>query len=317
MAKFSEFQTRLPGFGQVRLAADLHLDGAVFAASAAMVIVACLATGVAPALYGSSVNLAGALSGEVGTGGRKKGVIRNGLVIVQVAVSTLALVGVALCYRSLHNLRSVDPGFSARNLAGIMVGANDRGFDDTKARTFYQTLRETAAKLHGVEAVTLSSGMPLQLGGADQDIRVDESSKSIHVRGGTVDGDYFSTVGIRLLSGRTFDASDRVKTPEVLIVSKELARRLWPGSDPVGRMVHLGDGKRVARVIGVAPDVKVSDLDETPQPFLYFALLQHVQPYVTVIARTSGDPRLWTSRSRARSWAWMYVCRFHRSLSKT
>ena len=107
MAKFSEFQTRLPGFGQVRLAADLHLDGAVFAASAAMVIVACLATGVAPALYGSSVNLAGALSGEVGTGGRKKGVIRNGLVIVQVAVSTLALVGVALCYRSLHNLRSV------------------------------------------------------------------------------------------------------------------------------------------------------------------------------------------------------------------
>ncbi len=135
MAKFSEFQTRLPGFGELRIAADLHVDGAVFAASAAMVLVACLTTGIAPALYGSSVNLAGALSGEIAIGGTKKGVIRNGLVIVQVAVSTLALVGVALCYRSIHNLRGVDPGFSARNLAGVLVGANDQGFNDTKART--------------------------------------------------------------------------------------------------------------------------------------------------------------------------------------
>ena len=64
MAKFSEFQTRLPGFGELRVAADLHVDGAVFAASAAMVLVACLTTGIAPALYGSSVNLAGALAAK-------------------------------------------------------------------------------------------------------------------------------------------------------------------------------------------------------------------------------------------------------------
>jgi len=295
IAKFSEFQTRLPGFGQLRLAADLHLDGVVVAASAVMVMVACLATGIAPALYGSSVHLAGALSGEVAIGGAKKGVIRNGLVIVQVAVSTLALVGVALCYRSLHNLRGVDPGFSARNLAGVLVGTDDQGFNDAKARAFYQALRETASIVHGVEAVTLSRGLPLQLGGADADVRPEGSSKpAIRVRGSAVDGDYFSTVGIRLLSGRTFDASDREKTPEVLIVSKELARRLWPGEDPVGSMVHLGEGKRMARVIGVAPDVKISDLDEAPQPFMYFALMQHTQPYITVIVRTSGDPRLWT-----------------------
>ncbi len=294
IAKFSEFQTRLPGFGQLRLAADLHIDWVVVAASAVMVAIACLATGIAPALYGSSVNLAGALSGEIGTGGRKRGVIRNGLVIVQVAVSTLALVGVALCYRSLHNLRSVDLGFSARNLAGVMAGIDDHAFNDAKARTFYQTLRETASKIHGVEAVTLSAGMPLQLGGAGADVRADESSKAIQVRGGAVDGDYFSTVGIRLLSGRTFNASDREKTPEVVIVSKELARRLWPGADPVGRMIHLGDGERVARVIGVAADVKINELDEAPQPFMYFALTQHTVPYITVIARTSGDPRLWT-----------------------
>jgi predicted permease len=136
IARFSEFQTRLPGFGQLRIGADLHVDWVVAAASAVMVAVACLATGMAPAWYGSSVNLAGALSGEIAIGGTKKGVIRNGLVIVQVAVSTLALVGVALCYRSLHNLRGVDPGFSARNLAGVLVGVEEHGFKDAKARTF-------------------------------------------------------------------------------------------------------------------------------------------------------------------------------------
>ena len=293
IAKFSGFETRLPGFGQLRLGADLHTDWVVFAASAAMVIVACLATGIAPALYGSSVNLAGALSGEAVVGGTKKGVIRNGLVIVQVAVSTLVLIGVALCYRSLHNLRAVDLGFSARNLAGVIVGTDDQGFNEAKARAFYQSLREAGSKIRGVEAVTLAAGMPLQLGGTDADVRAEDLSRpAIHVRGGAVDDDYFSTVGIRLLS-RAFDSSDGEKTPEVAIVSKELTQRLWPGADPVGRIIRIGDGKRTARVIGVAADVKIGDLDEAPQPFIYFALKQHVQPYITVITRTAGDPRLW------------------------
>lgn len=295
IAKLSEFETRLPGFGQLRLAADLHTDGSVFAASALMVLIASLATGIAPALYGSSVNLASALSGEVVIGGTKKGVIRNGLVMVQVAVSTLALIGVALCYRSLHNLRSVDLGFSARNLAGALVGTNDQKFDDDKAREFYARLRDAASKIPGVEAVALSSGMPLQLGGADADVHSgqDPSQRPIRIRGGYVDGDYFSTAGIRVLSGRTFNALDNGKAPEVVIVSKEMARRLWPGSDPVGRTIRLGNANRVAQVIAVAADVKIGDLNEAPKPFMYFALAQHARPYITVTVRTSGDPRLW------------------------
>jgi predicted permease len=294
IAKLSEFETRLPGFGRLRLAADLHADGAVFAACVVMVLIASVATGIAPALYGSSVDLASALTGEIVIGGTKKGVIRNGLVIVQVAVSTLVLIGVALCYRSLHNLRSVDVGFSARNLAGVLVGANDDAFNDSKAPEFYAHLRDAASQIPGVEAVALSSGMPLQLGGADADARTDDRSQiPLRIHGGFVDGNYFSTAQIRLLSGRTFNRLDTEKTPEVMIVSKEMARRLWPGSDPVGRSILLGNGSRAARVVAVAADVKISDLDETPQPFMYFALAQHPRPYITVVVRTAGDPRLW------------------------
>ena len=294
IAKFSEFEARLPGFGQLRLAADLQTDSAVFIASVVMVLIATLATGIAPALYGSSVHLASALSGEIVVGGTKRGVIRNGLVIAQVAISTLVLIGVALCYRSLHNLRSVDPGFSSRNLAGMLVGTNDQEINDAKARQFYSRLRAAASVVPGVEAVALSSGMPLQLGGAGADVRRDNPSQApVRIRGGFVDENYFSTAGIRLLSGRAFNALDDEKAPEVVIVSKEMARRLWPGSDPVGRSIHLGDGQRVARVIGVAADVKIGELDEAPQPFMYFALAQHALPYITVVVRTAGDPRLW------------------------
>lgn len=294
LAKFSELETRLPGFGQLRLAADLHIDAAVFIASLAMVLIATLATGIAPALYGSSVHLASALSGEVVIGGTKKGVIRNAIVIVQVAISTLVLIGLALCSRSLDNLRGVDPGFSAHNLAGLLVRTNEEAPSDAHEREFYSRVREAAAAIPGVEAVALSSGMPMQLGGAGEDAAAEDSSKApVRIRGGFVDGNYFSTAGIRLRSGRAFTALDNEKSPEVVIVSSEMARRLWPDSDPLGRSVRLGDGKRVARVIGIAADVKISDLDEAPQPFLYFALAQHPIPYPTVIIRTSGDPRLW------------------------
>ncbi len=292
IAKFSEFETRLPGFGKLRLAADLHIDWVVIGASAAMVMVACLATGIAPALYGSSVNVASALTGEVAIGGTRKGVIRNGLVIVQVAVSTLVLMGVALSFRSLQNLRNVDPGFSARNLAGIMAGKDDRNFTEAKAHDFYRSLREAAEKLPGVEAVTLAAGMPLNLGGSDADIRT-ETAETLHVQGGTVDDDFFSTVGIRLLAGRAFDASDTKARGEVVVISRELAKRLWRDATALGQTIHFADGKRTARVIGVVADIKLSEIDEAPKPFLYFPLSQSARPYITLIVRTSGSPRLW------------------------
>ena len=95
---------------------DLRLDGAVIGFSLALVAIASLATGLAPALYASSPALAQVLGGEIAMGGTRKSVRRNALVIVQVAICTLVLVGMGLCQRNLYNLRHADLGFSARNL---------------------------------------------------------------------------------------------------------------------------------------------------------------------------------------------------------
>jgi putative ABC transport system permease protein len=121
----------------------------------------------------------------------------------------------------------------------------------------------------------------------------DASQPAIGMHSAVVDGDYFATAGIRLLEGRTFDASDAPVGQEVAIVSREAARRLWSGRDLLGRTIRFVDGKRTAKVIGIAADVKLQDLDESTQPLMYFALSQHASSYVTLIARTRGDPRLW------------------------
>src|SRR6185369_10205754 len=100
---------------------DLRLDATVVGLALALMCIAVLATGLAPALYASSPNLAHMLSGEIAVGGTRKNRRRNMLVIAQVAVCTLVLVGMGLCERSLYNLRHTDPGFSARNLVALTV----------------------------------------------------------------------------------------------------------------------------------------------------------------------------------------------------
>jgi hypothetical protein len=155
----------------------------------------------------------------------------------------------------------------------------------------YSRLREEALKMAGVEAVSLAEGMPMQVGGSWNELRAgDASQPAVGMRGAVVDSDYFATAGIRMMEGRAFDASDAPGGVEVAIVSKEAARRL--GADVVGRTLRFADGKRVVKVVGIAADVKLQNLDEPTQPLIYFALSQHPSEMLTLMARTAGDPRL-------------------------
>jgi len=108
-----------------------------------------------------------------------------------------------------------------------------------------------------------------------------------------VDADYFSTLRIATVKGRVFDSSDRENEPDVVVINQTMAEKLWPGADPVGRSLMAGDPLRPARVIGVVRDAKDVNLDDVPQPAMYYALSQHYVRRVSLIARTGGDPRLW------------------------
>jgi hypothetical protein len=90
-----------------------------------------------------------------------------------------------------------------------------------------------------------------------------------------------------------FDSSDRKSDPEPVVINRKAAEMFFPGQDPVGKTLRAGNPARAATVIGVVMNGKYNDLDEAPKPFLYFSLTQRDPPYLSIILRTKGDPRLW------------------------
>jgi predicted permease len=290
-AQFTALKVTLPMFGAVSTGLNLRFDGVVLALALVLVAIASLATGVAPALYASSPALAQMLGGEIVVGGTRRNARRNALVIVQIAVCTLALVGMGLGQRNLYNLRHTDLGFSARNLMAVTVFLRGEGYDEARGKPFLNTLRATTAAMPGVQSVTLASGLPL-LGSSVVDLQMPGKPEPMHVGHTVVDSAYFTTIRLPILAGRAFDRSDGESAPPVAIVNRKLAETLWPGKSAVGQTLMAGKPARPCIVVGVAADSKYEALDEPRSPFLYYPLSQHYDLSVTVIARTSGDPKL-------------------------
>jgi predicted permease len=292
ISRFAEVPFILPGIGSYSLRIDLRLDATVIGLTLALMLIAILATGVAPALYASSPDLAQILSSEIAVGGTRKNRRRNLLVIAQVAVSTLILVGLGLCQRSLYNLRHADPGFAARNVVAVMVmpheGVSEAGMKQLRAKA-----REAVSALPGVESVSFAKDLPLGLGYEDGQAQLPESDKKATIAQTIVDADYFSTLRIPIVKGRVFGTSDRENNPDVVVINRTMAETFWPGRDPIGRTVMAGDPLHKATVIGVVGDGKYESLDDPPKSAMYYALSQRYAPMVSLIARTGGDPRLW------------------------
>ncbi len=291
---FSDFTYSVPIYGAFSFGMDLRLDATVAAFTALLVLIAIAATGIAPALYASSPHVSQVLGGETAVGGTRKTFRRSALAVAQVAICTVVLIGMGLCQQSLYNLRHVDVGFSARNLVAAQVYGRSMGYTGARAKAFYEDLRKRVSALPGVEAATLAADLPL-FGGSSEEIRNPRDGKTISVSHTVVDAHYFSAIGAPLLAGRGFLAGDGAGAPPVTVVNQRLAGMFWPGESPVGRQVSVGDPARVVMVVGVVANSKYDDLDEAPQPFLFFPLGQNDVDAVNVIARTGGDPALWSA----------------------
>jgi putative ABC transport system permease protein len=293
IARYSDVAVDVPMIGTYSIGLKLHLGLTVVAATAALMLIAILATGLPAALYASKPNLSQILSGEIVIGGTRKAVRRNALVIIQVAVCTLVLVGMGLCERSLYNLRQVDPGFTARNLVAESLYPGQAQYTEAKGKEIYEEVRRKISALPGVESASLALDLPLLNNDDPVPVRLPGETKPVSVSSTVVDADYFSTLGVPVLAGRTFGNADTSTNSDVLVIDRQLAQTLWPGQDAVGRALLTGEPARKGVVIGVVGNGKYDDLAEEPQPFIYYAYSQHYQPSMNIIARTTGDPRLW------------------------
>ena len=272
-------------------------DVLVLSATLLMALAAGVIVGLGPAIRGAADGLSGALTREITIAEPRKSRLWNGLVVVQMTVATVVLIGVGVSIRSLLNLQRAPLGFSARNLVFTNVPDVTRlGYDPHTGPAFFQRVREHLLATRGIEAVTFADTAPL-LGYGSNYVLADGESPGRDGHGAetpyrVVDEHYFSTLGIALLAGRTFEARDRPDQAEVVVVNVTLAHRHWPGHDPIGQRLRIENGHRSVTVIGVVPDGKYGDVAEAPLPFMYFATAQHYLPSPTLIARTDGPPDL-------------------------
>lgn len=294
ITRYSTVNVNVPTLGSYPFSLKLHLDITVVASTIALMAIAILATGLPSAVYASSPDLAQILAGEIVVGGTRKAIRRNVLTVVEVAVCTLVLVGMGLCERSLHNLRQLNPGFSARNIVTEMMFPREEGYADSQGKLLYERARRAVSEISGVESVSVSDDLPL-FGGSSVPVRLPRGAKAVSVRAGLVDENYFSTLGIPLVAGREFSSSDTAPSPDVLVINQRMAETFWPGGAPVGQELLTGDPPRSAVVVGVVGNGKYDDLAEKPQPYMYYALSQHYDSGASVIARTRGNPRLWAT----------------------
>ena len=291
LTKLASFKPSLGAF-LPSLSLDLRPDALVLLTTLAIALVAGVAVGLTPALRGAADGLSGSITRELAIAEPRKTRLRSVLVVIQMAVATVVLVGIGLAIHSLVNLQHVPLGFSARHLVFGGIDVKRSGYDARTGPAFYERMRERLLATPGVEAVTLASDAPMTGNPTDHVVAEGDPPPADGHGAATpyavVDEHYFDTLGIRLLEGRTFDSRDQPGRTEVVVVNATLARRHWPGRDPLGRRLHIENGQRMVEVIGVVPDGKYDDIDEDQQPFMYFSLAQHYLPMITVIARSNG-----------------------------
>jgi putative ABC transport system permease protein len=235
------------------------------------------------------------------TGGRDRHRLRDGLVVAEVALAVVLLAAASLLVRSYQRLRAVDPGFDARGVlvAPIFLDMEAYG-QGGKSRTYYATLMDRLQALPGVVSAGGATALPASPLGPDferpvwpEEQRTDASSRApAWVR--MVTPCYFRTLGMPIVSGRPFDERDSADAPRAVIVSRGVARRLWPGGDAVGRRLvvdYSTAGTYPYEVVGVVGDVRFGGPRTEPRREIYLAHAQRPYLVMNVAVRTSGDPR--------------------------
>jgi macrolide transport system ATP-binding/permease protein len=277
----------------VRLPSDV--DAPVVAFTALVACLAAAAFSLAPALQGSRADVALALKAESGAAGgsRRKAALRNLLVVGQVAISVVLLVAAGLFLRSLQNARHADPGFDTAHvlLAGLDLFPN--GYSDDTGVQFYERMLDRVRALPGVRAASVARRVPINFGGRSQYVIEGEGyqaapTEEMAVEYNSVSPGYFQTLGIPLTRGRDFEPSDRGDGARHVIVNDTMAKRFWPGEDPIGKRLRINS--RWVPVVGVARDITYHQLGEAPQSYMYVPLFAAYRPETSLQVRTEGDP---------------------------
>jgi predicted permease len=285
---------------------SIATDWRVLLFAAGVAVLTCIVFGTIPAMRGTSVDPIRSLkSGERGVAGsRERFSVQRLLVVTQIAVSLVLLVGALLFVRSYRNLVTVDPGFRE---SGITVGYF--GYETEKIKpenevAFKRQLVDDVRSVPGVENAAATSNV-LLIGG----------TWSHGVRVGTVEGgsrftyvspSYFATIGIPVMTGRSFAATDRADSPYVLIVNQAFVRKYFGEKQPLGRLVQVMPEPqypgRMYEVVGTIADTKYNDLRGAAEPMAFVPIAQLPEtaqgPWTAIMIASNDGPTAITAIRR-------------------
>jgi putative ABC transport system permease protein len=280
---------------------EVKLDAWVFGFTLGAATFAGIVCGLAPALQVSKPELTETLKeGGRNSAGRGRGLLRNVLVVSEIALALLLLIGAGLLIQSFWRLENVRPGFNPHGVLTMELSPPSSKFPSSRSvATFYRQVLEGIDGLAGVKSAGLVSILPLSGSNTDDfffiEGRVSRDPADIpdeELR--VVAGDYFQAVEIPLLHGRYFTDADSDEAPPVVIVNQAFARRYWPGEDAVGKRITKGDPQKNPvwiTIVGVVGDVKHKGLDLEAKPEFYFHQPQYLQRSMILTVRGLGDPR--------------------------
>jgi putative ABC transport system permease protein len=283
--------------------AEARLDVRLFLFALGVSLVTGVVFGVAPAIQVSGANLNSALTegGRGGTTGRRGRAMRSALVVLEVTLSVVVLIGAGLLIRSFVRLRSTDPGFQPSGLLTFRLPlAGGRNSAAQRRIAFLQQISDRIASTPGVRAVGAANSLPLTGLGVGVMFRVDgrplppPDQRPIGLIR-SVTPAYFRTMGIPLVAGREFIASDTAESAPVALVNQTLSRRFWPTGNPVGgRLVLYLANERTVEIVGVVGDVKL-DLKPDRKENKDWATIYNPYPQapattMVMVARTGGQP---------------------------
>ena len=276
---------------------EARVDGAVLAFTAGVSLLTGVLTGLLPGLKVSRAGLGEALkeTGRGATAGGRLKSARAALVVAEIAVTLVLLVGAGLLVRSFARLQRADLGFDPRNKLTLVVGAPQQLYGQTEKRAdLYRRIQERLAALPGVRAVASSSSLPLDWvlnfsyavegrpARPGQDPQADYSS---------VSPNYFEVMGVPVIKGRAFTERDAAGAPAVAVINETMARRVFPGEDPLGRRLTVDYMERRVslEVVGVVADTRQTP-EREPDIHIYDCYLQRPWLSAAFVVSTEGDP---------------------------
>jgi predicted permease len=282
-------------------ALDFGLDYRVLTFTLFVSVITGIVFGLAPAIQASRLNIVRALKGDSLQGAHRSR-LRNVFVTVQVMLSVVLLVGSGLFIRALQRANSIDPGFYVERALTVPINLGLLRYEENEGQAFYRDLLARIQSQPGVEQATLVRFPQLGFSFAQYQVFPEGSAQTeegLSVGFNVIGPNFFHTLGTPLLRGREFTEADRKGAPGVVVINETLAGRLWPGEDALGRRVSLtGPKGPFLEVVGVARDSKYQSLADVARPYVYQPLLQSYDPNMTLVVRTTGEPRAITPALR-------------------